>query len=326
MRELPPQAHGSEQASDGSVDSGPLFGRCRWPPKRQGKSNVARRCFQGRQLPRGGLSSAAEIASINRDLRLSFESDPTRGTLVCSSAEGSSNLTLMQARVYRSLLAMRQLSFDAPLPWTKDHVYRWMTETIDGIRFRADIKYSFCCDPPDTINVLATTIGTPPSRGGAPTDFRQIESFLGLIVHESRHRNRRPHSCGNKDTTLKELGAWAAHYYFHLWVADHAPDFISPSMRDEFRTSAVRICQEQFCEDRCPDRVEEVEYAVISAAAAQVGLPLGVRLLLVSDRTVSFPCESGAETGLVIGDCNGSAQRVKRHNRRLRRSEKAHPR
>ena len=37
--------------------------------------------------------SAADIASINRDLRLSFESDPTRGTQVCSAAEGSANLT-----------------------------------------------------------------------------------------------------------------------------------------------------------------------------------------------------------------------------------------
>ena len=250
--------------------------------------------------------TAADIAAIKRDLRLSFESDPTRGTQVCSAAAGSADLTLMQARAYRSLVAMRDLSFDAPLPWTKDSVYRWLVKAIGGIRFRANIETSFCCDPPNTINVRDTVLGRLPTAA-ATENFGQLEGFMGLLVHEARHRDGGPHTCGNRDTSIKQLGSWAVQYHFHLWIANHtAPDFMPTVMRDDIRRQAVRLCQEQFCEDRCRDSVEETEYRVMSVAATHVIRELGsVRMVAVSDRTVAFPCESAAETGLVVGDCNG---------------------
>lgn len=267
--------------------------------------------------------SSADIASINRDLKLSFENDPTRGTQVCSTAAGSANLTLMQARVYRSLLVMRELSFDTPLPWTKDPVYRWMVKTIGGIRFRGDIQVASCCDPSNTINIPAMATGfhaypfqgTPPSGLAIPdypgrqvaTDFRMQEAFISLVVHEARHRNGFVHTCGGRDTTIKQLGAFGAQYYFHIWVADHTPaEFITPAVRSAIRNAADRMRSLSFCEERSQDSIEDLEYSVMGAAVtAALELPGSVRMVLVSDRTVGFACESGAETGLVVGDCNG---------------------
>src|SRR5688572_15223133 len=54
--------------------------------------------------------SAAEIRAIDRDLRLEFDSDPTKGVMSpeqCAESAGSRDLTVMQARVYRSLATLR---------------------------------------------------------------------------------------------------------------------------------------------------------------------------------------------------------------------------
>src|SRR5215813_4161130 len=48
----------------------------------------------------------AEVAAIDRDLVLTFDSDPTAGRTVCTSAQSSRDLTLLQAQVYRSLNVM----------------------------------------------------------------------------------------------------------------------------------------------------------------------------------------------------------------------------
>src|SRR5262249_17538185 len=90
--------------------------------------------------------SAAEVAAVNGDLQLTFEGDPTAGQLVCTSAAGSADLTLLQRRVYGTLNAMKALSFSTPLPWTSNALYPWLVSAIDGIRFRNDIDTSFCCD------------------------------------------------------------------------------------------------------------------------------------------------------------------------------------
>jgi hypothetical protein len=274
--------------------------------------------------------SAADFASINRDLRLSFESDPTRGTQVCSAAAGSGNLTLMQSRAYAALIAMRQLSFDKPLPWTKDPLYRWFIKTVNGIRFRSDIEYSSCCDSSGMINVRAVVEG--PSISISIRDSRQspelmFEGFLGLLVHEARHNNGFPHTCGNKDTSLKELGAWSAQYHFHMWMADHtSPDLFTAAHREEFRRMATNLCSGQFCEDRCRDRIEEMEYAVMSAAVTAVLEPPGPnRTIIVSDRTVGFSCETGADTGWTVGDCNGMRSAKQSPDQALAAIRKAMP-
>jgi hypothetical protein len=84
-----------------------------------------------------------QLASVDADLRLAFESDPTKGEpLACTAAAGSRDLSPMKRRVYNSLLLMRQIQFDRPLPWTQEPLYRWLVGAIKGIRFRGDITNS----------------------------------------------------------------------------------------------------------------------------------------------------------------------------------------
>src|SRR5262249_14841717 len=164
-----------------------------------------------------------EIASVDRDLRLSFEVDPTAGEpLACRAADGSRDLSPLKKRVYNALLLMRTLQFDQPLPWTKDSIYTWLTRAITGVRFRADIQNSSCCTPSRVLIVAVSNLAVnytdrwmdPIVRGG-------IAQFILLLAHEARHAEGHIHTCGTKDQTLEELGAWGVQYYLSRWLAEH---------------------------------------------------------------------------------------------------------
>lgn len=56
---------------------------------------------------------------------------------------------------------------------------------------------------------------------------------LALFVHEARHANGWPYTCGNLDSTLDELGAWGVQYYLERWLAAHSdPSFFTPADGD----------------------------------------------------------------------------------------------
>jgi len=200
----------------------------------------------------------AEVAAADRDLTLLFDYDVTAAGRVCTAAQSSRDLTLLQAQTYRVLTIMRRLTFDAPLPWTASPLYPWMVSSIRGIRYRGDeIVNSFCCDPSGIINVKAT-LG-PNNSGLAalvfPTDFRAVGTLLVLFVHEARHNNGLPHSCadGVNDKTIAELGAWGVQYYLDLFMAGRAePAFIPAAARTGFTQDAQQVCSTRFCADHCP--------------------------------------------------------------------------
>ena len=190
----------------------------------------------------------SEVAVSDLDLSLVFESDPAAGQIVCSAAQSSRDLTLLEAQVYRVLTIMRQLEFDAPLPWTPNSLYGWMVSAINGIRLRGDIETSFCCNPPDTINIQTQSLAALTF----PTDFRHVATLMVLFVHEARHTFL-PHTCGNKDNTIDELGAWGVQYYTDLFLAHNSdPAFITPTMQSTFMHHAQNICSTRFCQDTCP--------------------------------------------------------------------------
>jgi hypothetical protein len=108
----------------------------------------------------------------------------------------------------------RRLSFDAALPWTPKSLYQWMVSAIRGIRFRGDIDVSFCCDPAGTINVQTRNLAATQF----PSDFRWVATLLVLIVHEARHNEGFPHTCGANDNTISELGAWGVQYYLDVFL------------------------------------------------------------------------------------------------------------
>jgi uncharacterized repeat protein (TIGR01451 family) len=178
----------------------------------------------------GGCPSSAEVAAIDADLSIAFESDPTAGTLVCRAADGSVDLTRFEERSYQALRVVQALRFSRPLPWTSEDLYTWLVATIDGIRFRADIVNSFCCDPLNVINVLASSNSAAlfTNRWMAAEAPIGLDDLVALVVHEARHNNGKPHTCnGVDDQTVGELGAWGVQYYLELWESLYAGTFLT---------------------------------------------------------------------------------------------------
>ena len=124
--------------------------------------------------------SADEIRRIDRDLSLEFDYDPTKNLEHperCTKSAGSRDLSVMQARVYRSLATLRRLTFEQPLPWTRDSAYRWLTRTVKGVRFRGDIANSSCCGPDGMINVKTPVESVDPSSHALPVG----NGAIGLV-------------------------------------------------------------------------------------------------------------------------------------------------
>jgi hypothetical protein len=170
--------------------------------------------------------TAEEIADLNRDLRLSFESDPTTGTLVCQASLGSADLTSLQKRAYQSVIVMHYLRFSRPLSWTDRPLYDWFINAIHGLRFRDDFTYSHCCDPADTIDILVagnsffmtTDRWMDPAQGGG------LMNTMILYVHEARHNEGKTHNCpnGTDDRTFAEMGAWGVQASLDEWIGQYA--------------------------------------------------------------------------------------------------------
>ena len=83
-----------------------------------------------------GCPTAAEIASVS-DIRVYWDAAATSAPLVCTAAEGSADLSRIQKRIYFALILMKELRFDAPLPWTDKTIYEWFRETASGVRYTA---------------------------------------------------------------------------------------------------------------------------------------------------------------------------------------------
>lgn len=186
---------------------------------------------------------AQGIASVDRDLKLAFEGDPTAGELVCRASQGSADLTRLQERAYQALLIMEHLSFDTPLPWSDQPLYAWFTAAVEEIRFRDDISNSFCCDPPGVINVqtrnqaaLSTLRWIDPESGAG------LQDLVALLVHEARHNQGYAHTCGTNDNTVAEMGAWGVQYWFFQYLAYHsrAPFLVSQARSVDYYREAAR--------------------------------------------------------------------------------------
>jgi hypothetical protein len=161
-----------------------------------------------------GCPSTSELDEIDSQVRITFEGDSATGRSVCGESEGSRTLTQQQKDVYNSLIYLRRLEFDAPLPWTAASTFEWLRGTIRGIRVRTDRAGSWCCDPPQTINI--GVFDQPESA---------IPAYAIAMVHEARHVQTGGHKCpdGKNDRTISEMGAYGVQYYLLVWIAAHRP-------------------------------------------------------------------------------------------------------
>ncbi len=200
--------------------------------------------------------SAAEIAAIDTDLDLTFDADPTEGTLVCTAAAGSADLTRLEERAYQAIRVIRAMQFERPLPWTSKSLYLWLVDAIDGIRYRDDITFSFCCSPANVVNIRAPNLSVlQTDRWMDPRTGTGMAGLVNLIAHEARHNEGQGHDCsGGNDRTIEQLGAWAIAYYLELWSGLYSGDFLDASsdsgpsyyrdtaMRDSDGVYLTRIC------------------------------------------------------------------------------------
>jgi len=171
--------------------------------------------------------TAEEVAMVDNAVPLYFEADPTADQIVCTAAQSGKDLSVLQKGAYQTIVLMKLLEFDQPLPWTDKSLYDWFTSITKGIRFRADIDNGFCCQPASVINLPTNiyhnlrpkqiTQWIDPQSGTGLT-----QGLLTIMVHESRHIESGPHTCGTRDNTIAELNAQGAIYYLNYWLAYHS--------------------------------------------------------------------------------------------------------
>lgn len=181
--------------------------------------------------------SPEEVSSVDRDLSLDFVYDITADTLVCSTSNGSVDLSLVEKNLYHAILAMRWIEFDEPLPWTDLTLYAWFVQAVNGVIVDGREEYSHCCTE-DGMIVLAlgeNSFVTHTDRflrdevgQGGFDGVNGVDTLMLLLAHEARHNKGYPHTCENgNDRTLAEMGSWAIVYYLNLWLADHTnPEFL----------------------------------------------------------------------------------------------------
>ena len=150
---------------------------------------------------------------------------------MCTAAEGSADLTHLQERAYQSILAIRRIQFDTPLPWTDLTLWQWFDGEVKGITYRPGISY--CCDSPGALSITSDA-----SQSSLLSNYwidRQEPQAFGMIyevqllIHEARHVSGHPHTCGDgNDATLEERGAWAIVYLFATHLAEHTGPYMAP--------------------------------------------------------------------------------------------------
>ena len=203
--------------------------------------------------------SAADIDAVDADLAVTFQADPTAGSLVCRASAGSADLTRFQERAYQAILSMRRIHFDAPLPWTSKPLYDWFVGAVDGVNFLDNGLASGCCYPPRVINIQATSKSSVLRSNRWVTPSLSEESGLlylvQLLLHEARHSEGYGHMCGTgDDQTIAEMGAWGVVYSFYRWLALHgdavylappadAPSFQGYGPADFYRQSELNQAQ-----------------------------------------------------------------------------------
>jgi hypothetical protein len=206
--------------------------------------------------------TAAEVARVDALIRMTFVDDPSGSELVCRAEDGSADLTAFEKEGYQGVLAMDWVPFDEPLPWTQQPMFDWFTQTVSGIRFE-DVENSYCCASDREIVISTGTwydhaYGWATSEG--PCDDCGLYGLPGLLAHEARHAEGYLHTCGTADETFAEMGAWAVHYLWFYWLAEHAksPFMQSPSggpidLNEEVARRMSLAYPSSFCTGAIPD-------------------------------------------------------------------------
>lgn len=186
-----------------------------------------------------------------------------------------------------TLRAMDAIQFDSPVPVINaTNLLEYIKRIIKKVRITNDRQGSPSAHIENGEPVIHMPFDQTDFLDRRPAWFESdntgIHGTVPILVHEARHFDGFPavsrlHNCdtnGNfcetdldcrsmglrgghgtvvfppaNDTTLAYGGAWAAHYYTILWLADHAPGWFSDGYRNWARTTADKIPRYQLCHD-----------------------------------------------------------------------------
>ncbi len=200
-----------------------------------------------------------EIDTINRDISITFQNDATAGSLVCRQADGSADLTHLQALTYMQIAYMRRMSFSRPLPWTDKDLYDWFRTAIRGIVVRTGTDTSYCCSPSKVIHMVYYPAAlNPDSLTASRLD-------AGILVHEARHAEIGPHTCNMTtdpkqpkwgDHTIAQMGASGVQYLLYEWLGKYSSE--AQTLKNRFLLLAWGIRNQQVFCNECyrPSRLE----------------------------------------------------------------------
>jgi hypothetical protein len=202
----------------------------------------------GSNLPDLPCPTRSEIDEIRRDIPVSVVIDVSAGVLTCRERDGSVDLTVVENNIYQSLIFLRRMRFDRPVPWTSLPVYDWVRETIPlGIVIESSGSSHSCLRCQGPIHVVYSSYDQL-----RPTIHHLVSS---LIVHESRHAEGWPHTCGpssgpfhpfEQDKSVAELGAFGVQYLLRYWLGHYSNE--SEEVREYFRRrAALTLGGSAFC-------------------------------------------------------------------------------
>lgn len=188
-----------------------------------------------------------ELSSIDMDFEIVFDEAASMPTYGCNDGQDPVGGTNPRLVLYQVLRAMAALEFDQPLPWTELSLYDWLTTTIDGFSI-SDTEGSFCCDDQGRMVLSSELLNVPlPARWDSPHNGVGLCDVVGLIVHEARHTQVGPHTCGESDLTPDEMGAWGAEYHFYVWLAEHSGPGLLSDLQVQCAIAHAQMAQSHFC-------------------------------------------------------------------------------
>lgn len=198
-------------------------------------------------LPNLACPTPAEIQEIREDIPVAVGGDVSAGVLACRESDGSVDLTVVQNLIYQSLLFLRRVRFDRPLPWTSLPVYDWLRATIpNGIVIESSGASRSCLGCRGPIHIVFTFYDSL-----RPTVYYLAHT---LLVHEARHAEGKGHTCGyspqygtfTRDKSVAEMGGFGVHYLLAYWIGHYSNE--AAALRDySSKHAAQLIGQGSFC-------------------------------------------------------------------------------
>jgi hypothetical protein len=175
------------------------------------------------------------------EIPITFTGGITTDPLVCTAEAGSADLTRKQERIFQALITMKQLRFDRPLPWTNDTLWDWFVGAVHQIVVSDENSPSH---GGNYARIIYINSPGPPNLNLSWDDG----TYLYGMVHEGRHNDFGPHTCGTTDHTPEELGANGVVYYLEQWLGLYStPDTFPVEYRPYQLFNACMMRNTSFC-------------------------------------------------------------------------------